>query len=116
MADAQDTAVINLPVNSQTDISVKLIKQSSVAGRTCVTYVNSLSLVRGNVSAQYQVPAPPVRARRPAPARPREGVRPGEGRRARRPAGGEAGAGKAAGAAGKARGRTVINSGAVSDE
>ena len=33
--------------------------------------------------------SPPVRARRPAPTRPREGARPGEGRRARRLAGGE---------------------------
>jgi hypothetical protein len=115
-ADLLDTAVINLPVHSQTDISVKLIKQWWMAGRTCVTYVNSLSPVRGNVSVQYPVPAPPpVRARLPAPARSREGVRPGEGRRARRPAAARAGAGKAAGGGGKARGRTVINSGAVSD-
>ena len=93
VADVQDTAGINLPVDSQTHISVKLIKQSWMAGRTCVTYVNSLSLVRGNVSVQYQVP-PPGPARLPAPARPREGVRPGEGRRARRPAGGEGRRGK----------------------
>jgi hypothetical protein len=45
------------------------------------------------------------------PAWPREGVRPGEGRRARRLAGG---AGKAAGGGGKARGRTVIKPAAVS--
>ena len=58
---------------------------------------------------------PLVRAPRPVPARPREGVRPGEGRRARRLADGEGRRGKAAGAAGKAQGRTVINSAAVSD-
>ena len=45
-----------------------------------------------------------MRARRPMPARPREGMRPGEGRRPRRLAGGESGAGKAADAAGKAFG------------
>jgi hypothetical protein len=50
VADVQDTARINLPVHSQTDISVKLIKQSSVAGRRCVTYVNSRPPVRGIVS------------------------------------------------------------------
>ena len=49
-ADVQDTARINLPVHSQTDISVKLIKQSFVAGRRCVTYVNSCPPVRGPVS------------------------------------------------------------------
>jgi hypothetical protein len=78
-----------------------------MAARRCVTYVNSLPPVRGIVSVQCQVPAPLVGARRPAPARPREGVRPGEGGRARRPAGGEAGAGKAVGGGGKAQGRTV---------
>ena len=97
-------------------ISAKLLKQLSVAGRRCVTYVNSWPLVRGIVSVQYQVLTPLVRARRPSPARPREGVRPGEGRRARRLAGGEGGRGKAAGGGGKARGQTVVNSGSVSDE
>jgi hypothetical protein len=44
---------------------------------------------------------PLVRARRPVPARLREGVRPGEDRRARQRAGGTGGAGKAAGGGGK---------------
>jgi len=116
VADVLDTAEINLPVDSQTCISAKLLKQSWMAGRTCVTYVNSPSVVRGNVSVQYPVLRPPVRARLPAPARPRKGVRPGEGRRARWLAAARAGAGKAVGGGGKARGRTVINSGAVSSE
>ena len=50
-------------------------------------------------SVRYSHPL--VRARRPVPARPREGVRPGEGRRARRLAGGEGRRGKAAGGGGK---------------
>ena len=84
----QDTARINLPVHSQTDISVKLIKQSSVAGRRCVTYVNSwlLSVALYPFSVRYSHPL--VRPRKPVPAQPREGVRPGEGRRARRLAAG----------------------------
>jgi hypothetical protein len=88
-ADVLDTAVINLPAHSQTDISVKLIKQSSVAGRRCVTYVNSLPLVRGNVSVQYPVPAPrsvPACPRLPGLARACGQVRAGArgGRRAAR--------------------------------
>jgi hypothetical protein len=59
VADLLDRAVINLPVDSQTCISAKLLKQSWMAGRTCVTYVNSLSVVRGNVSVQHPVPGPP---------------------------------------------------------
>ena len=106
---------LNLPVHSQTDISVKLIKQSSVAGRRCVTYVNSRPPVRGIVSVQCQVLTPwsvPAGPCPPGPARSYGQVRAGArgGWRAAR-----AGAGKAAGAAGKARGRTVINSAAVSD-
>jgi hypothetical protein len=67
VADVLDTAEINLPVDSQTCISAKLLKQSWMAGRTCVTYVNSPSVVRGNVSVQYPVlrppgPCPPARA------------------------------------------------------
>ena len=50
MADALNTARINLPVDSQTDISAKLLKQSSMAGRTCVPYVNSWLPVRGPVA------------------------------------------------------------------
>jgi hypothetical protein len=49
-ADVQDTARINLPVHSQTDISAKLLKQSSMARRTCVPYVNYSSPVRAPVS------------------------------------------------------------------
>ena len=99
MTDALDTAEINLPVDSQTDISAKLLKQSLMAGRRCVTDVSSWPPVRGLVSVQCQVLTPLVRARRPVPARPREGVRPGEGRRARRLAGGEGRRGKGGGAA-----------------
>ena len=72
VADVLDTAVINLPVDSQTCISAKLLTQSWMAGRTCVTYVNSLSVVRGNVSVQHPVPAPrsvPACPRLPGPAR-----------------------------------------------
>jgi hypothetical protein len=72
VTDAQDTAIINLPVHSQTHISVKLIKQWWMVGRRCVTYVNSRPPVRGNVSVQYQVPAPrsvPACPRLPGPAR-----------------------------------------------
>src|ERR1700722_12742206 len=91
-----------------------------MAGRRSATDVNSWPLVRGLVQVLTPGSVPPgpcpqPRARRPVPAWPREGVRPGEGRRARRLAGGEAGAGKAGGGGGKARGRTVINSAAVSD-
>src|ERR1700733_8077482 len=84
-------------------------------GRTCVTYVNSLSPVRGIVFVQYQVLAPPGPRSQARACRPREGVRPGDGWCAGRLAGARAGAGKAAGGGGKARGRTVINSAAVSD-
>ena len=89
VADLQDTAKVNLPVDSQTDISAKLLKQSSVAGRRCVTYVNSWPPVGGLVSRSPTRTHPLVRARRPVSARPREVVRPGEGRLARRLAGGE---------------------------
>jgi hypothetical protein len=89
VADVLDTAVINLPVDSQTCISAKLLKQSLMAGRTCVTYVNSLSVVRGNVSVQYQVPAPrsvPACPRLPGTARAYGQLRAGArgGRRAAR--------------------------------
>jgi hypothetical protein len=115
VANAQDVTGINLPVDSQTLYTGQACKQSLMAGRRYVTYVNSRPPVRGIVSVQYQVLSPwPVPAG-PRPSGPREGVRPGEGRRARRLAGARAGAGKAAGVAGKARGRTVINSAAVSD-
>jgi hypothetical protein len=68
VTDVQDTARINLPVHSQTHISVKLIKQSSVAARRCVTYVNSRPPVRGIVSVPCHVltpsgPCPQARAR-----------------------------------------------------
>ena len=72
MADLLDTAGINLPVDSQTHIQAKPVKQSWMAGRTCVTYVNSLSLVRGNVSVQYpgsRPPSVPACPRLPGPAR-----------------------------------------------
>ena len=65
--NAQDTGKLNLPVDSQTDISAKLLKQSSMARRICVTYVNSRPPVRGPVSVRYQVLTPQVRARRPVP-------------------------------------------------
>ena len=72
VADVLDTARINLPVDSQTDISVKLIKQSSVAGRRCVTYVNSCPPVRGPVSVHWHLLTPwsvPAGPCSPGPAR-----------------------------------------------
>ena len=59
VADVQDTAIINLPVHSPTHISVRLIKQSSVARRRCVTYVNSPPPVRGPVSVPCHLLSPP---------------------------------------------------------
>jgi hypothetical protein len=98
--DVLDTARINLPADSQTVISAKLLTQSSVAGRGCVTYVNSWPVVRDPVSVQYQVltPSRPCPQARASPAY--KGVRPGEERRARRSAGGEGRRGKAGAAAG----------------
>jgi hypothetical protein len=98
VADALDTARINLPVDSQTDISAKLLKQSSVAGRGCVTYVNSWPPVRGPVSVRYQVLAPWS-----VPARCQPGVRPGEGSRGRRREGSERRRGKGGRGGGKKR-------------
>src|SRR5271163_3955949 len=77
VADVQDTAIINLPVHFQTHISVRLIKQSSVARRRCVTYVNSWPPVRGPVSVQchllsplLSVPAAPCLPAGPCPPGP----------------------------------------------
>ena len=74
-----------------------------MTGGRCVTYVNPgiLSVALYPCSIRY---SPPVRARRPVPARPREGVRPAEEERARRLAGGEGGRGKAAADDGKGDG------------
>lgn len=112
--NAQDRAELNPPVDSQTVYTGQACKTLVCDGPEMRAYANPWPLVRGTVSVQCQVLAPLVRARWPAPARPSEGVRPGEGGRARSLAGGAGRRGKAAGAAGKARGRTVINSAAVS--
>src|SRR5487761_773328 len=100
-ADVQDAARINLPVHSQTDISVKLIKQSSVAGRRCVTYVNSplLSVAMYPFSIRFSAPrSVPACPRLPGPARACSQVRAGA-RGGLRPV--RAGAGKVAGEGGK---------------
>jgi hypothetical protein len=80
--NVQRMAEINLPVDSPTYIRAQLVKQSSVARRTCMPYVKSWSPVR--------VPVPAQPCARPAC----EGVWQGEDRRARRPRGGAEGCGE----------------------
>jgi hypothetical protein len=113
--NAQDAAGINLPVDSQT-LYTRIARKTTVNGgpqmRDGVLIPGLLSVALYPCSARYwslSVPAGPCL---PGPVRAcgqvRAGVR-GGWRAAR------ADAGKAAGTAGKARVRTVINSGAVSD-